>query len=278
MEKKTAVVFDEVLEAIDLFSTHNNSDLFTNQALTEKDLQRRAGLKTLFESWAGTSFPQFAQYLTLNYAKEKIASSKNSLSDKGNKVVHPSFIRMTSDEYDNEGDRLPINYNFSVTPFGNIIIATTGKGVCYLTFFKSDRNKALAGLKSEFPKASLFHQEDELQRAALDFITGAHHHAVTVPLHVKGTEDEYKVWEVLMNVPLGELVTYGEIARAIGDPRKAQDVGVALGDNHIAFLIPCHRVIKSTGELGQYHWGAKRKAAMIGWEAAKALSVLNTLK
>lgn len=261
--------FDIILNAIDHFSVKENKDLFTQAAASEHDQQKEAALMTAFEDWAGTPFSQFEKYLSLDYGKEKVTASKNSLDGEKRRSDYPAFIKMTGEEYGDGGERLKINYSFSITPFGNAIIATTDKGVCYLSFFKTAENRALAGLKDKFHKAILTHYKDAMQEKALEFLSGKQMSPDGIMLHVKGSAYEYKVWEALMQVPYADLVSYGEIARAIGEPRKAQDVGVALGDNRIAVLIPCHRVIKSTGELGQYHWGARRKAAMIGWEATR---------
>ncbi|WPV02118.1 methylated-DNA--[protein]-cysteine S-methyltransferase [Mucilaginibacter sp. cycad4] len=270
MEKIKEIDFDKVLTAIDLLSKDsNNSDLFNQDTLSKDEQQKRTGLQMAFEQWAGIPFRQFEQYLTIDYGKGKIAASKNSLDNDDQNYKQPVFLKMTTEEYGEAGENLQINYGFSQSPFGSIIIAATDRGICHLSFFKNAEERAFAGLKNRFPNAVFVKQYDAFQQAALDFLSGVNDNPSSLSLHVRGTEYEYKIWESLMKVPAGTLVSYGEIARAIGEPRKAQDVGLALGDNRIAYLIPCHRVIKSTGELGQYHWGARRKAAIIGWEATR---------
>lgn len=135
--------------------------------------------------------------------------------------------------------------------------------------FSDDPNQALMELKLLFPNAKYQQLLDQTQQNALYIFNTDWSRLSEVKLHLKGTDFQIKVWETLLKVPTGNLATYADIANAIAHPKANRAVGSAVGNNPIAFLIPCHRVIKSTGELGQYHWGIARKTAMIGWEAAK---------
>jgi AraC family transcriptional regulator of adaptative response/methylated-DNA-[protein]-cysteine methyltransferase len=172
---------------------------------------------------------------------------------------------MTPGEFKNGGENLKINYSYSETPFGNIIIASTKKGICYLAFY-DDKIIAFEELKQNFPNAEYEQQSDLHQANALSFFS--RHEPSAINLHLKGTPFQIKVWEALLKIPMGQLSTYSSIASSINNLNASRAVGSAVGDNPVAFLIPCHRVIRSTGEFGQYHWGPTRKTAMIGWEAA----------
>jgi AraC family transcriptional regulator of adaptative response/methylated-DNA-[protein]-cysteine methyltransferase len=135
--------------------------------------------------------------------------------------------------------------------------------------FAEDRDDAFNNLKAQFPNAHYTQMVDVAQQDALFIFQKDWSQLSNIKLHLKGTNFQLKVWEALLNIPMGGLATYASVAKAIHQPAASRAVGSAVGDNPVAFLIPCHRVIKSTGETGQYHWGATRKSAMIGWEAAK---------
>ncbi len=232
----------------------------------------------LFTDWAGISPKKFLQYLSLDYAKGILKDKQATLFDtafetglSGTGRLHDLFMNiegMTPAEYKNGGKALSINYSFAESPFGNIIVASTPKGICYMAF-ADDREDAFNSLHAQFPNAQYTQMVDIAQQNALFIFKKDWSELSSVKLHLKGTSFQLKVWEALLNIPMGGLSTYGTIAGAINQPTASRAVGSAVGDNPVAFLIPCHRVIKSTGEFGQYHWGATRKTAMIGWEAAK---------
>ncbi len=163
---------------------------------------------------------------------------------------------------------LQINYSFSETLFGSIVIASTAKGVCYMAFTENHED-AFSQLKSQFPNAKFVQRQDELQKKAITILQSDHRDLSKIKLHLKGTEFQLKVWESLLKIPMGELTTYGAIAKDIGNNKASRAVGTAIGSNPVAFLIPCHRVIQSTGHFGGYMWGTTRKTAIIGWEGAK---------
>src|SRR5882762_2503601 len=180
-----------------------------------------------------------------------------------------SIVEMTPDEYGNGGKHLSINYGFAESPFGSIIIASTEKGVCYMAFYDGAQEEALGELKNYFPQATYHALLDSIQQNALFLFTQDRSKLRKIKLHVKGSAFQIKVWSALLRIPMGGLCTYGAVAESMQQPGASRAVGSAVGDNPIAFLIPCHRVIKSTGEFGQYHWGSLRKTAMIGWETTK---------
>ena len=231
----------------------------------------------LFKEWAGVSPKKFLQYISLQHAKKLL--HQHTVSDtafetglSGSSRLHDLFISiegMTPGEYKNGGEQLQINYSFAETPFGNIIVASTTKGICHLAF-ADDEKDTLQQLQSQFPNARFKQVVDTIQQNALFIFTQDWKDLSKIKLHLKGTPFQIKVWEALLKIPMGDVSTYSGIANTIKNPNASRAVGTAIGDNPVAFLIPCHRVIRSTGDFGQYHWGSIRKTAIIGWEAAKA--------
>ena len=230
----------------------------------------------LFKDWAGVSPKKFLQYISLQHAKKLL--QEHTVSDaayetglSGSSRLHDLFISiegMTPGEYKNGGEQLNINYSFAESPFGNIIVASTPKGICHLAF-ADDEKEALKQLQVQFPNAKFRQMVDTIQQNALFIFTQDWKDLSKIKLHLKGTPFQLKVWEALLKIPMGDVSTYSGIANSINNPNASRAVGTAIGDNPVAFIIPCHRVIRSTGEFGQYHWGSVRKTAMIGWEVAK---------
>lgn len=233
----------------------------------------------LFSEWAGTSPKKFLQYTTVEYAKALLKESKATLFEtayetglSGTGRLHDLFINiegMTPAEYKHDGKGLQINYSFAETPFGNILVASTEKGICYMAFC-DDKALAFAIMQSQFSNAHFSQMTDLIQQNALAFFTQDWTKLKKIKLHLKGTDFQLKVWQTLLKIPMGQLTTYGAIAGEINNKKASRAVGTAIGSNPVAFLIPCHRVIQSTGILGGYLWGSTRKTAIIGWEGAKA--------
>jgi len=234
----------------------------------------------LFTEWAGVSPKKFLQYITIGHAKDLLQKESATLFDtaietglSGTGRLHDLFIQiegMTPGEYKNGGENLVINYSYAESPFGNILVASTSKGICHMAF-ADEPDAALEELKMYFPKASYSQLVDRFQQTAMFVFNQDWKKLDKVKLHLKGTPFQIKVWETLLKIPMGKLSTYGSIAKEIDSPKASRAVGTAIGDNPVAFLIPCHRVIQSTGNFGEYHWGSIRKTAMIGWEAAQTI-------
>lgn len=232
----------------------------------------------LFSEWAGVSPKKFMQYLSIEYAKQLLKTDRSTLLDaayetglSGTGRLHDLFIKiegMTPGEFKNGGENLVINYCYAESPFGKLIVASTSKGICHMSFEEDDQ-KALSDLKSRFPKAQYYQIVDDLQQNALRIFQKDWNQLDQIKLHLSGTDFQLKVWETLLKIPLGRLASYGIIAENIARPKASRAVGTAIGSNPIAFLIPCHRVIQATGNIGGYMWGATRKSAIIGWEASK---------
>jgi AraC family transcriptional regulator of adaptative response/methylated-DNA-[protein]-cysteine methyltransferase len=233
----------------------------------------------LFTDWAGVSPKKFLQYISVEHAKEILKDKQATLFDAANETglsgtgrLHDLFIKiegMTPGEFKNGGENLIIHYSYAQSPFGDLLVASTSKGICYMAFADNEKN-ALTDLQQQFPNAQFKQMVDLVQQNALFIFTHDWSKLNQIKLHLKGTDFQLKVWETLLKIPMGQLSTYGTIAQTINNPNAARAVGTAIGSNPVAFLIPCHRVIQATGTFGGYMWGPTRKTAIIGWEGAKA--------
>nr|WP_294899415.1 methylated-DNA--[protein]-cysteine S-methyltransferase [uncultured Pedobacter sp.] len=233
----------------------------------------------IFTDWVGVSPKKFAQYLNVNYAKQLLHKNETiNLFDtaletglSGTGRLHDLFVKiegMTPGEYKNGGQALRINYSFAPSYFGDVLMASTPKGICYLAFFE-DSKLALELLKAAFPKAGFKEISDDLQQSVIQVLQHDFTAPQSIKLHLKGTHFQLKVWEALLNIPFGDVSTYGAIAQEVGSPNGARAVGTAIGSNPVALIIPCHRVIQNTGKLGGYMWGLPKKTVILGWEAAR---------
>ena len=237
-----------------------------------------AHFQRMFQEWAGISPKNFLQYLNVEYAKRILKQTHASLFDTACEVglsgtgrLHDLFVNiegMTPGEYKNGGQALRINYSFAETPFGQVMVASTDKGICHLAFVDEGEEEALGSLKQLFPNAAYTQCPDRKQEDALSVFNRDWSKPDEIKLHLKGTSFQLKVWETLLKIPAGGLTTYADLATKSGHEGACRAVGTAIGRNPVAFLIPCHRVIKATGDIGNYHWGEVRKEAIIGWEAA----------
>ena len=229
-----------------------------------------------FQEWAGVSPKKFLQYLSLAHAKHllqqhaSVADAAHATGLSGTGRLHDLFVRleaMTPGEYRHGGAALVIHYNGGDSPFGRYFVAATPKGICKLIFVEEEA-AALAELRQEWPNATLVAAPTTAHTQVAQFF-GRHFTPTNrLHLHLKGTAFQIKIWESLLRIPEGGLRTYSQVARA-AESAAVRAVGTAIGANPVGYLIPCHRVIRQTGELGQYRWGAPRKAALLGWEAAQ---------
>lgn len=235
----------------------------------------------IFTEWAGISPKRFLQFLTVDFLKSKLEESKNiveaaeraGLSSQSR--VYDLFTTLeavTPQEYKLKGSGIRIEYGFHETPFGTGLIGVTERGICWLSFLQSDEDPKYEVEKMKVHwHNSIFHQDESVTAVFAEQIFGQQQ-LKTQPLHilVKGTNFQVKVWEALLKIPMGDVTTYQGIAEKIKNPKAMQAVGSAVGSNHIAYLIPCHRVIRKDGILGEYRWSSSRKKTIIGWEMAKA--------
>jgi AraC family transcriptional regulator of adaptative response/methylated-DNA-[protein]-cysteine methyltransferase len=234
----------------------------------------------VFTHWVGISPKRFLQYLTKEHARELLdrsasvleAAYQSGLSGPGR--LHDLFVTcdaVTPGEYKLHGAGLVISYGFHPSPFGECMVALTERGICGLAFVQQgDRKETVQDLRRRWANARLI--EDAMQTAPVveqTFPLAFGQSIAPLRLYLNGTNFQIKVWEALLRVPLGALTTYQEIARSLDIPGAARAVGQAVGANPLAFIIPCHRVIRKMGVLGGYRWGASRKMAMVGWELAR---------
>jgi AraC family transcriptional regulator of adaptative response/methylated-DNA-[protein]-cysteine methyltransferase len=277
MNTENNINYQRIAEAIDYIKA-NFKDQPDLEQVAEKIHLSPFHFQRLFTDWAGVSPKKFLQFISLEHAKTILKDKQATLFDaafetglSGTGRLHDLFIKiegMTPGEYKNGGVHLAINYSFAESPFGKILVASTNKGICFMAF-ADDEQETFDELKKQFPLAKYHQVVDLTQQNALYIFTKDWSRLNEIKLHVKGSGFQLKVWETLLKIPVGQLSTYGSIATQIDKPSASRAVGTAIGDNPIAFIIPCHRVIQSTGAFGQYHWGSTRKTAMIGWEAAK---------
>ncbi len=183
--------------------------------------------------------------------------------------VHDLFIDivpMTTEEFTSTEGKLSVNYSFFDSLFGEIIIASTSKGVCYMGF-SDDKEFEFSVLEGRFPMACLIQQTDDFQENACMIFNSNMNKKNKIKLHIYGTDFQLKVWKELLKIQQGSLTTYGDLAKQIQQPKASRAVGTAIGCNPIAYIIPCHRVIQQSGKLGGYRWGLARKRSIINWEA-----------
>ncbi len=233
----------------------------------------------LFKRWAGISPIQFMQFMTLNYTKQRLIESKSLLETSldaglsGPSRLHDLFVTfeaMTPGDFKKQGAGLRISYGLCESPFGECLLATTDRGICYLGFVeKGDRPETINQLfqtwsGAEFDENSTFAGSIVKNIFRMDQQKSPH----PFNLQIKGTNFQINVWKALLSIPKGWVVSYQDIASYIGHPKSFRAVANAIAINPVAYLIPCHRVIAKSGKIHQYRWGSARKKALIGWEAA----------
>ncbi len=235
-------------------------------------------LQRIFSEWAGISPKRFLQYLTKEFAKGQLAASRDLLTvaeDTGlssTSRLHDLMVSceaMTPGEIRHAGAGLEIAYGFAPTPFGDAIVAWTGRGICHLAFSVAAPALMTAELMGRWPNA-VFRRDTAAARRLLEEIFPAVPTRGKVHLLLRGTNFQIKVWETLLHTEFGQVVSYQRLAARAGCARAQRAVGSALAANPLAFLIPCHRVLRENGEVGNYRWGADRKLALLAWEAAGA--------
>lgn len=235
-------------------------------------------LQRLFAEWAGISPKRFLQYLTKEYAKRRLKSSQDALTVSVNaglsstSRLHDLMVTceaMTPGEIRAGGDGLEITYGFAFSPFGEALVGWTQRGICHFAFSVANHDAMTAELVGYWANAN-FSRDDSQARQLVQDIFPATPSRGRVHLVLRGTNFQIKVWEALIHTEFGRVVSYQQLAERAGCLRAQRAVGTALAANHIGFLIPCHRVIRESGDAGNYRWGAERKLAMLAWEAGRA--------
>ena len=249
------------------------SDVAAFVGLSESHFHR------MFRRWAGVSPKRFLQFLTVDYAKAQLHAGSSVLRttlDTGLSSasrLHDLFVTTTAvtpGQYKLHGSGLRISYGFHCTPFGNCFLAINDKGVCGLEFVaETEHDDAVRRLRSSWSAASVREDAAATGPMATRIFRPRAYSGLPLPIHVRGTNFQIKVWEALLRIPLGRMTTYHGVAEAIGRPGANRAVAAAVAENPIAYLIPCHRVIRRSGAFGEYRWGTARKKALLGWEAAR---------
>jgi AraC family transcriptional regulator of adaptative response/methylated-DNA-[protein]-cysteine methyltransferase len=275
--KQAAADYARVERAIRFLEEHAES----RPSLAE--VARGAGLspahfQRLFTRWAGLSPKRFLQFLAKEHAVERLRRSATVLDAawdaglSGPGRLHDLLVSSeaaTPGEVASGGRGVSIAWGFHPTPFGECLLGMTARGICHLSFVgPGGRPGALADLSRRWPRASLREDRALVSRTAERVFAGTGRGKLH--LHLAGTNFQLKVWEALLRIPPGAAATYGDVARRIGRPTAVRAVAGAVGRNPVAWIIPCHRVLRSIGTLGGYRWGLERKQAMLGWEAARA--------
>lgn len=236
----------------------------------------------IFTEWAGVSPKKFMQFLTLDFLREKIyelpnlqaAADEAGLSAQSR--VYDLFVNIegvTPGAFREGGLGLQIHYGYHNTPFGLCFIAVADRGVCGLGFVDEDRKRTeFEVFQQKWHFAELQHAPEKTQPVVQQIFSPDKNQLQRLTVLAQGTNFQLKVWEALLRIPPGAVTTYSQIARSIGSPAAVRAVGSAVGSNPVGFLIPCHRVIQSTGKLGGYHWGEMRKSAIVGWEMAQRVA------
>ncbi|WP_421254799.1 bifunctional transcriptional activator/DNA repair enzyme AdaA [Aeromonas sp. 600282] len=233
----------------------------------------------LFSRWAGVTPKRYLQVLTLERAKALLQESRpllevaDTLGLSSGSRLYDHFVQLeavTPGEYKQRGAGLVIDHGVHDTPFGQAFVALTQRGVCNFSFLDEKAPEVpLAALAHNWPEARLQEAPSRTQNVINTMFDGSKAPDRPISLHVSGTNFQISVWRALLQIPPAKVVSYAQVASAVGNPKAARAVGLAVGANPVALMIPCHRVIQQNGKLGGYHWGETRKQAIHAWEAAR---------
>ncbi|GGD26215.1 methylated-DNA--[protein]-cysteine S-methyltransferase [Sinisalibacter lacisalsi] len=264
-------VIRRAIEAIDAGGPQMRLD-----ALAAEVGMSPAHFQRLFSNWVGVSPKRYQQYLTLDHARSLLADHFSTLDVagavglSGSGRLHDLFIRweaMSPGDYARRGAGLTIRWGWFDGPFGRMLAMATARGLCGLAFAEETGDAAaMADMRARWPEAAFVEDPAGLE----PWVAAALGQTGEARLHLIGAPFQIKVWEALLAIPSGQVTTYGEIARAIGNPGAVRAVGTAVGRNPVSWLIPCHRALRKSGALGGYHWGLPVKRALLAWEAARA--------
>lgn len=233
-------------------------------------------LRKHFAAWTGITPTQFGRYLSLAYAKELLAEDATSLAAahraglSGGGRLHDLFVdieAMTPGEFKRGGAGLTLSYHTFPTRFGLCLVAASGRGITNILFAESHK-EAHAELRARWPHASIMHKRVSAHDAIEHYFSGITPDS-RIKLHLRGTNFQIKVWEALLSIPEGGVTTYQDIAERAGIANAQRATGTAIGANPVAHIIPCHRVLRASGHIGGYRWGATRKRAMLADEALR---------
>ncbi len=245
-------------------------DIANSVHISEHHLQR------VFSQWAGVSPKRFLQFITKQAAIEALQNTSNlleasqSVGLSGTGRLHDLLVTcegMTPGELKNGGEAVVIQYGTCPTPFGEAVLGWTLRGVCYFQFVTDKQQTLIDDLYQQWPNANITLNNEKAIRMSEDIFSASLERG-KVHLVLKGTNFQIKVWEALINTQPSQQLSYSQVSQLINSPKASRAVGTALANNTIGYLIPCHRVIKNNGEVGNYRWGVERKTAILAWERA----------
>ena len=239
-----------------------------------------------FKAWVGVSPKRFLEFLTVQHAKELLDKSASVLDAaldlglSGPGRLHEQFVSVeavTPGQYKQLGNGLKIHYGIHPCPIGMMLLALTGKGICELAFGSVERlNHEAEDLQRRWPAAQISHDPHRTAPTAARLFNPGNREQdgqkTEFQLFVKGTNFQVNVWRALLRIPEGSLISYKQLAQMTGNPSAVRATASAVGANPVSYLIPCHRILRTSGELGGYHWGIERKRALIAWDSALAES------
>lgn len=275
MTNETNAPHYELIEAAMAWLADMRAEQPSLEELAEHIGYAPAHLQRVFTQWVGISPKRFLSFLTLDYAKQRLAESDSVLDAaleaglSGPGRLHDLFVTheaITPGDYKRRGEGLAIQWGWHPSPFGEALVMQTERGLCGLAFATDNKAAVFANMAARWPAAQIV-EAPQATTALAAAVFGQN--GQRIPLHLSGTNFQIRVWEALLRIPDGNLVPYQWVAKAIGQPKAARAVGAAIGRNPVSFLIPCHRAILTSGYLRNYEWGLPRKMAMIGWEASR---------
>jgi AraC family transcriptional regulator of adaptative response/methylated-DNA-[protein]-cysteine methyltransferase len=276
--------YDAVRRAIDALVVSAGGPIGTGDATAGRGVGG-AELDGLLMQWCGLSVAAFAQAIGTDYARDRLRASSSVLdgASTGSGPIHAFEVQIVTaitDEKRRRGAGLDIAYGFHASPFGEALLLMSEGGVCGLAFVEEKagqgRGDAVGDMMRRWPRARFREAPGETAELATRiFSPCGTSPRPCVPLTLIGTPFDLLVWQALLEIPLGALVSYTQIAQHLGHPTASRAVGTANGRNPISFVVPCHRALRGDGSLGGYYWGLTRKRALIAWEAGQTQALVN---
>lgn len=256
--------FNTFSSALVLYYEQRDS-LFAAAVLTEQYGEDLEAVRSAILQRTNRSPEQLIKALDPANIRRVIYKTAEDIRDGRTSRPDVRIVPMSPGESENAGANLSVGYHFAATPFGPVLVASTPRGVCYLAFADEGNSEALDKLKARFPKAACQEVQDAFQQQALSLFDLTADRGIRIHLHLKGTPFQISVWNKLLAIPAGGLMSYSALT---DEPRNSHAFGAAVGSNPVAFIIPCHRAVRASGEFGDYHWGNNRKAALICLESS----------
>ncbi|MCA8868582.1 MAG: bifunctional helix-turn-helix domain-containing protein/methylated-DNA--[protein]-cysteine S-methyltransferase [Rhodobacteraceae bacterium] len=266
--------YDLIARALAYIDQHAGENPGLNEIADATGLSP-AHFQRVFSRWVGVSPKRYQQYLMLDHAKTLLQQRYSVLDTaletglSGSSRLHDLFLRweaMSPGEYALKGRGLLMDFGWFDSPFGEMLVMATPRGICGMAFSADcGRDAAFADMTARWPEAE-FVENPMAMGAWVDAALGKGGEA---RLLLSGAPFQIKVWEALLSIPSGHVTSYSEIAKSVGKPKAVRAVGTAVGRNPVSWLIPCHRALQKSGGLGGYHWGLPIKRALLAWESAR---------